>query len=346
MLGRAGCIAVRSVGMLAGLLMLVSIAPASAQAHGAVDPVASDYLAHIENVPIGMTASVVDGDLRLWVRVPTHKTVVILDYQGAPYLRFANGRIWANENSEMYYFNQTPPESPPLGLKRDAPERWLQVASGDNYQWHDGRLHAFALEAAAPGTSYIGPWRIPVLINGRRSAVSGTLWYRGGPSIMWLWPIAILVLCVLAGWRLHDSRIDLLLARTVAGLTLFGITLAAIGRDLHGRPGMSVVGLVELTVITAMTTWTAWRVLRNRAGSVTFFLVSVAGIWQALSLIPTLFNGYVLLAVPPFAGRVATIICLGGGIALIWPAVSVFRRERDEEPSQSPGDEPAASAVA
>lgn len=344
-MGRADRIPVRLVVLVAGLLMLASTAPPSAQAHGAVDPVASSYSAHIKAVPTGMTASVVDGDLRLWLRVPAGKTVEVLDYQGAPYLRFANGRVWANENSEMYYFNQTPPESPPLNLKRNAPQRWLPVASGTSYQWHDGRLHAFALEAAAPGTSYVGPWRIPVLVNGRRSAVSGTLWYRGGPSIMWLWPIVILVLCVLAGWRLHESRIDMLLARTVAGLTLFGITLAAIGRDLHGRPGMSVVGLVELTVICALTAWTAWRVLRNRAGSVTFFLVSIAGIWQALSLIPTLFNGYVLLAVPPFLGRLATIICLGGGIALIWPAVSVFRREREEEPSKSPGDG-AASALA
>jgi hypothetical protein len=321
--------------------MMIAVAPGSAQAHGAIDPVASSYLARIGAVPQGMRVSVVDGDLRLWLEVPSGKSVVVLDYQGAPYLRFRDGRVWANENSEMYYFNQTPPATPPLGLKRSAPERWVQVGSGNSYQWHDGRLHAFALEALAPGSSYVGPWRIPIIVNGRRVAVSGTLWYRGGPSIAWLWPIAILVLCVLAAWRLRESRIDALVARALAGLTLFGIALAAAGRDFHGRPGLSIVGVVEFTLIAGLTAWTAWRVARDRAGAFTFFLVSVAGVWEAISLIPTLFNGYVLLAVPAFLGRLAMIVCLGGAIALVLPSVRVFRREQADEASEALAGEAA-----
>jgi hypothetical protein len=329
--------------VLAGLLMALALVPQSAQAHGATDPSASSYLARIKHVPVGMSAKVVDGDLRLWLAVPSGTTVFVLDYQGVPYLRFRHGRVWANENSQMYYFDQTPAENPPSGLKRHAPQRWLQVGSGLSYQWHDGRLHAFALEAIAPGASYAGSWQIPILVNGRRTAVSGTLWYRGGPSIAWLWPIAILILCVLAAWRLHDSRLDALVARSVAALTLFGIALAAVGRDLHGRPGLSPIGLIELAFIGAPTLWTAWRVARGRAGALTFFLVSVVAIWEALALIPTLFNGYVLLAVPPFFGRLATIICLGGAIALVFPAVRLFRRERDEEAEgiKLAADEPA-----
>jgi hypothetical protein len=320
--------------VLAGLLMALALVPQSAQAHGAIDPSASSYLARIKHVPPGTSAKVVDGDLRLWLEVPRGKTVFVLDYQGVPYLRFRNGRIWANENSQMYYFDQTPPENPPAGLNRAAPEHWLQVGSGLSYQWHDGRLHAFASEAIAPGASYAGSWQIPILIDGRRVAVSGTLWYRAGPSIAWLWPIAILILCVLAAWRLHDPQLDAAVARLVAALTLLGIALAALGRDLHGRPGLSPVGLVELIFIGIPTVWTAWRVARGRAGAFTFFLVSIVAIWEALALIPTLFNGYVLLAVGPFLGRLATIICLGGAVALVFPAVRLFNHERAAEEAE------------
>lgn len=327
---RSRVVIAQIVVVAVALLVASSLAPPSAQAHGATDPSASSYLARVAHVPHGVSAQVVDGDLRLWLQVPAGKTVLVLDYQGVPYLRFRDDRVWANENSQMYYFDQTPPEDPPPGLKRTAPEHWLLVGSGRSYQWHDGRLHAFALEAIAPGASYAGAWKIPIVIDGRRSAVSGTLWYRAAPSIAWLWPIAILILCVLAGWRLHDARLDALMARLLAGLTLCGIALAAIGRDLHGRPGLSPVGLAELALIGIPTAWTAWRLARGRAGAFTFFLISIVAIWEALGLIPTLFDGYVLLAVGPFLGRLATIICIGGAIALLFPAVRLFGRERDE----------------
>lgn len=342
---RSKMVCARLCLLATGLLILGVTVPQSAAAHGATNPVASSYRARITSVPTGLTTRVVDGDLRLWLEAPAGKTVVVLDYQGAPYLRFARGRVWANRSSEMYYFNQSPPVSPPVGLKRNAPERWLQVASGRSYQWHDGRLHAFALQAVAPGSSYVGPWRVPVRVNGRLSAVSGSLWYRAGPSIVWLWPVVILVLCVLALWRLHDPRIDAIVARAVGGLTLFGIMLAAIGRDLHGTPGISGFGVVELAFITAFAVWAARRVLTDRAGSFTLFVIAVVAVWEAVSLLPTLFNGYVLLAVPPFLGRLATIICLGGAIALVFPIVRLLRREQEEAPSES-ADDDVASAMA
>jgi hypothetical protein len=328
------------VGVLfVGLLVALAIVPQAAQAHGAIDPSASSYLARVKHVPAGMSAQVVDGDLRLWLQVPSGSTVFVLDYQGVPYLRFRDGRVWANENSQMYYLDQTQPETPPPGLKRTAPRHWLQVGSGVSYQWHDGRLHAFALEAIAPGASYVGSWQIPVVINGRRTEITGTLWYRAGPSIAWLWPIAVLVLCVLAAWRLHDARLDEKVARAVATLTLFGIAVGALGRDLHGRPGLSIIDSVELALIGVLTVWTAWRVVRGRAGALTFFLISVAAIWESLSLISTLFHGYVLLAVGPFLGRAATIMCVGGAVALVFPAVRLFRREQREEESDPQIDE-------
>ena len=104
---------------MVGLLLALGVFPATAQAHGPVAPVASAYLAKIHQVPPGIDAKVVDGDLRMWMRVPANQTVVVIDYRGAPYLRFSPSGVWVNENSSMYYLNQTPvPETP-----ADEPDR-------------------------------------------------------------------------------------------------------------------------------------------------------------------------------------------------------------------------------
>jgi hypothetical protein len=320
------------IAVLVGLALgAAGLTPASATAHGAVDPVASSYLAVTRVVPANLTAKVVDGDSRLWLRAPGGESVFVYDYQGAPYLHFVNGRIWANQNSQMYYFNETPPETPPLTLRRDARPQWVQVGSGSSYEWHDGRLQALAVESVAPGASYVGAWRIPLLVDGRHTVVSGTLWYRGAPSIVWFWPIVILVLCVAAAWRLRDIRIDGAVGGIVASLALLGIVLAAIGRGFHGRPGLSGFGVFEFVVVVALAGWAAWRMAGRRPPAPTFFVIAAVAFWEGLTLLPTLLHGYVLLAVPPFIGRLATVICLGSAIAILPPAVRLFKAEHGAE---------------
>ncbi len=337
MVGKSRSAQLRIGVLVSAVFVLLGLSPTSAQAHGATDPVASSYLARIASVPAGIRATVVDGDLRMWLDVPSHESVYVLDYQGAPYLHVADGRIWANEKSQMYYFNQSPPVIPPSGLHRSTRPRWVQVGSGTSYEWHDGRLQALAIEAIAPGTSRVGSWRIPLVVNGRHTTVSGTLWYRGAPSIAWFWPIAVLVLCVLAAWRLQDAAIDASMGRLLAVLTLFGITLAAVGRDLHGRPGLSGFGLVELAVILVFAIWALARIARDRASSLVLFLIAVVAAWEGVSLIPTLLHGYVLLAVPPVLGRLAAVICLGGPIALGFAIVRLLRREESGEETEAAG---------
>ena len=138
-------------------LATVATAPATAQAHGPVAPVASSYLAKIGRVPAGLDAQVVDGDQRMWLRVTSSATVVVLDYRGAPYLRFSNAGVEVNQNSAMYYLNQTPVAlTPPTNLGPRTPAHWQRVTAGHDYGWHDGRLHALAAIALTPGTSFVG----------------------------------------------------------------------------------------------------------------------------------------------------------------------------------------------
>jgi hypothetical protein len=303
---------------LALVMLAVGCAcPAGAGAHGPVAPVASSYMARVGSVPAGLEAKVVDGDQRMWLRVATGETVVVLDYRGAPYLRFGSSGVEVNQNSTMYYTNQSPAETPPPGLTRATRPRWQRASGGHDYSWHDGRLHALAAVALAPGQAYAGRWSIPVLVDGRLNAISGGLWHADDPSIVWFWPIVVVLLCVLAARRVRRRALDLRVSRTLALGGLAGVMVAAIGRELHGRPFVSVFQLVTLAAVVLFVAWGARRLLLGGSGYFAYYVIAAGALWAGLMLLPTLLYGFVLLAVPPLVARVATVVCLACGVSLM-----------------------------
>ena len=324
----------RLCSRLAGFAALAWLAfPAAAQAHGPIAPVASDYFAKPLAVPAGLEAKVVDGDLRMWLRAPAGETVVVLDYRGAPYLRFSGGGVAVNHNSAMYYLNQTPfAQTPPANLTARTPPSWHGVSGGHAYEWHDGRLHALASVALTPGVSFVGRWNIPVRADGRLTAINGGLWHAGHPSLVWFWPIVVLLACVLAARRLRRRDLDFLLARTLATAALIGVTVAGLGVQLHGRPGISSLQLVELAFILAFVSWGVWRAVLHRPGYFTAFLVAVGAIWAGGVLIGTLLHGFVLIALPAFLARTVTVVCLATGAGMLLIVLRLLdHADRDEE---------------
>ena len=274
-------------------------------------------------VPAGLDAKVVDGDLRMWLRVQPSQTVVILDYRRAPYLRFSPTGVEVNHNSSMYYLNQTPvAQTPPTNLSPTAAPSWHRVAGGHAYEWHDGRLHALAAVALTPGVSFVGRWRIPVKVDGQLDSISGGLWHSDDPTIVWFWGIVVLVACVLAAWRVRRPALDWLVARLLAVTALVSVTIAALGLQLHGRPTTSVFQFVQLAAILAFVAWGFSRVLFRRPGYFTCFLIGVAALWAGGEMITTLLYGFVLISLPATLARVATVVCLGTGVGLL---LLVFR---------------------
>ncbi len=310
------------------VVLALSMFPAVAQAHGPVAPVASSYFAKTLKVPAGLTAKVIDGDLRMWLRAAPQDTVVVLDYREAPYLRFSPSGVEVNHNSEMYYLNQTPyAETPPPNLTASTPPSWHRVSGGHAYEWHDGRLHALATVALTPGVAFVGRWNVPLRIDGRLVSINGGLWHAYHPSLVWFWPIVVVFVCVLAAWRVRRSRLDELVARGLANVALAGVVIAGLGVELHGRPTVSVLQLVELAAILTFVGWGIWRALLHRPGYFSCFLISVGAIWAGGVLIPTLWNGFVLIALPAFLARAVTVACLGCGAALLLLVVRMADRE-------------------
>jgi hypothetical protein len=304
------------VPLIAALSVLCAM-PSTASAHGPIAPIASSYLARVASVPAGVRAKVIDGDQRMWLSVPSRMTLVVLDYRGAPYLRFSRIGVAVNQNSTMYYFNQTPPEVPPRGLGPRTAPHWSGVSGGPAYSWHDGRLHALANVAIAPGTRYVGRWTIPVRVNGAPALIAGGLWHADDPSLVWFWPIVVLIACVLAAWRLRRPELDQLSARVLVWPALAATVVAAAARDLRGRPTVSPLQVVALTLVCAFVAWAVRQVGLRRATYFTYFVVGFVALWEGANLIPTLLNGFVLAAVPPFVARAASVVCLGCGVVLV-----------------------------
>lgn len=309
----------RRCGLAVAVLvaLLSAAAPQTAAAHGPADPVATDYLAKVARAPAGVDAKVVDGYLRMWLRVPPSETVEVLDYLGAPYLRFSRSGVYVNERSEMYYLNYAIPLNPPASLTKSTPPRWHRVSSGHEYNWHDGRLGGLTDTVLAPGASYVGKWSISVLVNGHLSAISGGLWHAGSPSIVWFWPPVVLFACLLAAFRLRRANLDARLTRALALMALIAIAVGATGRELHGRPIIGVSQLVLLGLTLAFVAWATVRILRRRPGAVLVFAVAMLALAVGLELAPTLVYGFVLIALPAFVARAATVLCLASAAALL-----------------------------
>lgn len=326
--------------VLLGSWLALAVSPQRAEAHGPVAPVASSYFAKPLQVPTGLDAKVVDGDLRMWLRVPANLTAVVLDYRGAPYLRFSSAGVAVNHNSAMYYLNQTPfAQTPPANLTPRTPPAWHRVSGGHEYEWHDGRLHALASVALTPGVSFVGRWKVPLRVDGRLAVIDGALWHADNPSLVWFWPIVVVFACVLAAWRVRRRRLDELIARTLAVVGLVAVAVAGLGVQLHGRPGVSVLHMVELAFILAFVGWGLWRALLHGPRYFAAFLIAVGAVWAGGVLIPTLLYGFVLIALPAFLARTVTVVCLASGVGLL-PLVFRLFEDDDREAADAGLSEP------
>lgn len=308
----------RALVALTAAAAVLAACPVSAQAHGPVAPVASDYVAKVGQLPPGLQAKVLDGDQKLWLSVPAPMTVLVLDYRFAPYLRFSRSGVQVNTNSEMYYLNATPlPQTPPAGLTRTTTPDWRTISSGHDASWHDARLAALADTALPAGTGYVGRWSVKLIVDGRLTTIGGGVWHAGPPSPVWFWFVLVLIACVLAGWRVRSDALDANLAALLGCGALVAFALGGAAQNLQGRPTVSIVQLAELAAIIAFLAWGLQRVLRRRAGYFLYLVVALIALWEGLVLFPTLTHGFTLLALPAVVVRISAVLCLGCGIAIL-----------------------------
>jgi hypothetical protein len=301
-------VALAAAGLFAGR--------ASAHA-GLTAPAATSYLARISQTPRGLEAKVVDGDQRLWIRVSPGVVAVVLGLRGEPYLRFSSRGVEVNTRSATYYLNRARPVIVPPSLTRSAPPAWKRVTSGRSTSWHEDRLHALALAAHPPGNSRVGRWLVPVIVDGRRTAITGGLWHAARPSLLWLWPLVLVLACVPALLRLRDAGLDGHATLGLAVLALASATAARLGRELYGRPTVSAWQLVLAGGSCLVAVALLVLVLRRDWRSVAAGAIGIVAVYQGLALLGVLRNGFVLAAIPAWAERASAVASLASGAALL-----------------------------
>jgi hypothetical protein len=313
-----------------GALLVVMLFPAAAQAHGPIAPVASSYEARITHVPLGVEAKVVDADQSMWLRTKRASEVIVLDYRGVPYLRITPRGSWVNVRSEMYFLNANPVEAVPSWLTAKTAPRWQHLDAASEQTWHDGRLHALTTVALRPGVRDVGAWRIPLDVDGKPEAISGRLLYEPDPSLLWFWPVLVVIACVLAAWRVRRATLDLRVGRALAIVALGAVAIVGVGRGLYGRPSVSAPQLVELGLLLAFVAIGLWRLALARAGYFTLLVVSMVALYEDLVGFPVLLHGYVLMALPPDLARAAVTTCIGATVTLVPLSMRIGDRARPD----------------
>jgi len=291
--------------------------PGAASAHvGRTLPVATNFTARIVTRVPSLDAKAVDGDQTLWLRVPAAETVDVPGILGEPMLRFDRRGVWLNlhsptaQSDKIDRFDLRPladPHAQPL---------WHRVTTAHAYAWHEHRLHILEPLARGRGSAgTLGPWEVPVVVDGRRLALRGVLdFHPPGPT--WAWVAASVAAAVAAAAAAYRSR-TVLVSLALAAVPL--VWAVRVGRELYGRPDVPVVGDVEIALTCVVGVLLLFGLTRRDSGTRVFsaFLAGFGALYEGLTMFPLLTHAVALSALPSMVARLAEAAILAAGVGAL-----------------------------
>jgi hypothetical protein len=314
---------VRLISVLAGLLVIVGAVPAFA------DPATpTNYRSEVDAVtPSGsFAAEIIGGDAFVRVVVGPGTDLVVLGYEGEPYIWFApDGVVSVNRRSPAAYLNDDryaqvtlPEEAAP-----SAEPRWERAASGGVYSWHDHRTHWMSRTPPAVVTETgrgegvdIFEWSLPVLVGGSPGAIDGTLaWVPSTTPALWV--LIAIGFAAVAFVALRGRP-----GRTPIVVTIMAVValVPALGTFLAQPSDVRVSGVDLIAPIVALAIG-GYALFRRRDGVITAARIAAVGagaliVWAVLRigvlthpLLPTL--------LAPNVERLLTSAVLGVGVGVI-----------------------------
>ena len=322
----------RALLVLAAALLGVALLPATASAHvGRTPPAATDYLARISYLPPGLEARIVDGDQAIWMRARPAMTVMVTGLRGEPYLRFSPAGVAVNVRSATWFLNRVRPAGVPRDVTSSTPPEWTPLTALHSWTWPEGRLHTPALSAHLAGNTYLGRWVVPLVVDGRGTVIKGGLWQSAPASLLWFWPLLLLVACIPALLKLREARLEAQVGAGLAGVALVSATVARLGRELYGRPTVSSWQLVLVATTCLVAVLLALLYGRRDWRPVAGIVIGVVALAQGLELVSTLREGWVLAVFPAWLERTATGLSLASGAALLVVSIAGALPARAEE---------------
>ncbi len=173
------------------MALCVLVVCSAAAAHGGGGALGfRSTVTRVEPTLPGVSVTVLDSDDRLRLRNDSGKSVIVLGYEGEPYLAFRSGRVERNVRSPATYLNDDRfgKVAVPARADADARPEWEQVSAQDTFEWHDHRIHWMSttlpprIESAKDEPHHVFDWTVLGTVEGEPLSIVGSLDYEPPPS--------------------------------------------------------------------------------------------------------------------------------------------------------------------
>jgi hypothetical protein len=307
-------ILVRLSVALAACAAAAAIRPPSADAHVSSGLISTSYEARIDGfrppVP-GVTATVLDGDLKLRIDADPPHVVTVLGVIREPFIRIGPGGVFVSSQSPTA-------ESSGLVTQQQMQEaRWIRLSGGHSFAWHENRLRPLPFVSGADRR--VAGWSIPMLVDGHPVTLTGSEWYAAQPQRL-LWALPAVAAVAVAAIVLATRRERLIWMVAAIELMLALVTWMAgwIGVLLDQRLStwpLVVSALYAISVVLVV----AAAVTAPRRAPERLVAMGVVGFLVATFTLPALGvfqRGFVLSALPATAARACVTLALGCGLGV------------------------------
>lgn len=303
----------------------------SASAHSGTDvEVTSNYRTYLTEVPDDPDLEVDVIDITGTMRLTWNGTgeIIIAGYEDEPYLRLTPGGVERNRRSPATYLNQDRYAAVEVPSEADAaaPPEWEVISSEPTVEWHDHRNHWMSTVEppavqADPSSPYVifDHWEIPISIDGQDGSIGGELVWMPPPSTT-TWGLVALTIAIVALGSMFTRLWRVAAALTASIGTIF-FTADTVGYYLRSSDTLSNRLFTMLfPVLACWATVRLWIHVRQRSPDPTLAMMSaglVLAIIGGVDRLDVLTNSQVFTAGPTWLPRVAVVVCLGTGAALI-----------------------------
>jgi hypothetical protein len=338
------------------LAIVVTAQPAAAHGAGGVEP--SNFETTVDATTprvSGLTVRPIDLGNELELRNNTGDDVVVIGYQGEPYLRVGPGGVFENRRSPATYLNRSRDGKTPVPADADpaAEPEWNRIASGTVARWHDHRAHWMGtddpevVERDPDDRHVIDQWSFQLRRGAQDITVTGDLLWIPGPS-PWGWILGALVVALVVvaisrtrvwRWVLAGALGVVVVSEAAHVVGTWNATTASFATKI----GANVYSIGGIALAVVALVWLVVRPPYNAIPAVLFagLIVAFAG---GLADLTTLTHSQLPTDVPTYVARLEVALALGLGAGLA--ASSALRLRPPATPNPADDEStPARSTV-
>ena len=326
--------------VVAAAALVATSAPAAAHGGAAQATNHRAELLGLEPAVDGVRVRLVDDGTRIELDAGDHE-VVVLGYEGEPYLRIDERGVFENRRSPATYLNRSlDGDTPPPDADAGAEPVWVRVASGTTVRWHDHALHVPPGQRA--GTRSESRWARPLEVDGAAVELRGRIVTSAAPSrLPWLLVAAAAAATVVAaGWWAWSVAVVAALALLVVAdvARLYGIVFGAptwLASRVDVLADDAILSLIGwgLAVAAVVLVRGGRRLEATAAATVAGGVLALTG---GILELADLGSAHLGTALGDTVARVAVSLCLGLGVGVAASALLELRRASSTPASRTP----------